>query len=336
MIRRAVRFFPALLAVFSLTVLSQASFPGAAKAAPYDYPPPWPASDVTFTVPFTQGGEMDGLFSLIRQGFEEKTGKALTARHVPGRGGAYAWARLVDDAPDGSVLTPVLFPDAYLRSLQPDSGVSPRAMAVCGVIAYMPCVLWAAGTDAVTSLDAFADAAAGMNGNFLVTGPGSYSAGQLAARMLDRELGLHTIYIPYAGTATAAKAALDGKAGAFWGYSVPVAVPGVPEELIRPLAVAAEQRLPALPDVPTFREMGIDFLLGAHIGIAVPVDTPEITRQEIDEFFTEFVKTPGFKTGAAAMGFVPLDIDMEGTRPFLREMEETTRRLAEGYDLLKP
>jgi tripartite-type tricarboxylate transporter receptor subunit TctC len=326
-----IRFaVPLFAAVFWLSSCPAGVF---AAAADSGYPPPWPASHIRVTVPFDHGSEADALFSLISEEFEAKTGKTAEARHVSGRAGADAWARMVDDAPDGSVLTFVLFPDAYLRSTQPDSGVFLDAMAVCNVIAYMPCVLWTAGPSSFGTVRDVADAAAGRNGTFMVAGSGRYSASQLAARVLNRETGVRTTYAPYAGTAAAAGAVLNRQADVFWGFSVRVTVPGFTHTALKPLAVAAERRAPALPDVPTFRELGMAINEGVYIGIAVPADTPKITREEISEYVSAVAKTPEFRTKAAGLGFSPLDIDLEAMPLFLAEMKAAAERKAESFSL---
>ena len=308
-------------------------FPVTASGAQAEYPPPWPASDLTFTVPFNQGSETDALFSLIKESITPKTGKKITARHVPGKAGGIAWARMVDDAPDGSTLTAVLLPDAYLRILQTDSGIDLDAMALCHIVAYMPATLWVATSSPITSTDEIANAATDAKGNFMVAGPGSYSAGQLAARALDRTLGVRTLYVPYTGTFTAAKAALDKQAEMFWGYSVRVALPGVESATFRPLAVAAAERVPALPETPTFNELGLDIDEGVYIGIAVPAQTPDITQEEISEYFSALAGEASFQTRIAALGFTPRNIGKSKVASFLAEMKRAADEKAENFSL---
>ena len=324
MIRRA-----ALLSmmVFFLAVSSRPA------AAAGDYPPPWPASDVTMTIPAGQGSETDALFALLRDGLLEKTGKKLLPHYVSGRAGADAWSRMVDDLPDGYVVTAVVLPDAFLRSLQPDSGVDLKTMAICHIVAHMPAVLWVAEPNAIANVNDFTDTAAGMNGNFLVAGPGRYSIAQVAARALARETGVRTTYIPYSDTVTAARAALNRQTGAFWGYSPRVTVPDFPAAVFKPLAVAARERMPSLPDVPTFNQAGLNVVQGVYIGLAVPLDTPKITLQEIDEFFAAYVKSPEFTRRAQQLGFTPLSIGMEAVPTFLKEIEADARIMAEDYRL---
>ena len=316
-----------LLAIFAAVSL----FPPVACPAQGESPPPWPVADITFTVPFNSGSETAALFSLVQDAFAAKTGKAMTARLVPGRAGANAWARLVDDAPDGSVLTAVLLPDAYLRMLQPDSGVNVDAMGICHVIAYMPAVLWTVTSSSFASVDDVTAAAA--KSDFSAAGPGSYSAGQIAARSLDRQTGTRSLYVPYSGTVTAAKAAADKQVQVFWGYSVRVAPPGLDPASLQPLAVAAPARLPALPETPTFKELGMTIDEGVHIGVAVPADTPEITRQEISEFFAVLAGDSSFRAKAEALGFVPHNVGLSDMASFLAEMKESADAKAQDFSL---
>ncbi len=317
----------ALLAAVSLFPVSGSA------AAPEAYPPPWPSANVTFTVPFSRGSEVDTLFSLLQEAFARETGKSLDVRYVSGRAGADAWARIIDDAPDGSVVTAVVLPDVFLRSIQRDSGVAVNSMAVCCVIASMPCVLWIAEPNGIQSVAELAAAAAGMDGRFLVAGPGSYSAGQIASRALARETGVRVTYIPYTGTVAAAKAVLNREAAAFWGYSVPVIVPGFGSAKFRALAVASEKRLPSMPEVPTFRELGYNVVESVSLGIAVPAETPEMTREEIAEFFIGCSRSGDFRKKAAALGFAPCDIDFAAVPEFLKESRAEALRKAEDFAL---
>ena len=307
--------------------------PLAALAADYEYPAPWPSSDVVVTVPFNRGSEADTLFSLLRSAFEPAMKRKMEAAYIPGRAGADGWARMVDDAPTGATVTIVVLPDAFLRSMQRDSGVSLDFMAVTNVIAHMPCVLWAVEPGPVASVDAFIDAAAVMNGNYPVAGPGRYSAGQIVSRALDRESGARTTFLPYVDSVSAAKAALDKKADVFWGYAVPMTVTEYPGAKFKALAVAGVERLPSMPDVPTFRELGLNVVQGIDMALAVPVATPKITQEEISEYFSAVAKSHAYKTQAAALGFVPLDMDLESMPMFLTEMKTTAIRQMDIFEL---
>lgn len=308
-----------------------AACPGAALAADTGLVPTWPAGDVKVTLPFSEGNESDAFFNLFKDAFAARTGKRFIANRISGQAGADAWARMADDAPDGSAITVVVFPNIILRSHLPDSGVYPSAMAFCHVGAYMPCVLWTTEPSSFDSAQAVADAARGMNGRFPVAGPGRYSAGQVAARKFDRLTGVKSTYIPYAGTVEAARAVRNGQAAVFWGFTVPVSIPGVS---FKPLAVAAKERVSSMRHVPTFYELGIDLMEGAYFGIAVPGETSEYTREDISVFFSECAESGILQDSAREMGFAPLNIKGEDAAVFVREQTAAARRTVEEFDLL--
>lgn len=307
-------------------ILSSFVWCGAATA----FMAPWPATDVAVTLPAGKGSESDAYFALFADSLAAKTGKTVTPRRIPGQGGADAWARMADDEPDGSVLTNVLLPNLILRTYAPESGVYPRHMAICHIGAYSPCVLWVPLPSSIDSVTALTNAIRSTSGNFMVAGPGRYTAGQVAARAFDRLTGVKTLYVPYAGSVEAAKAALNREATVFWGYSVPPAVPG---SSFRALAVAAENRLASMPDVPTFRELGIDLVEGVYLGIAVPSDVSEFYRESIREMFAAIAKEPGYLARASASGFIPLDISGEQVETLYKQLKEATAGKVEDYSL---
>lgn len=301
-----------------------------ALAAPGDPPPPWPASNITLVMPFSRGSETDTLLSLFRAPLAAHTGKTVTERFVSGQAGADAWARMQDDPANGSVLTAVLVPHIMLRTLQPDSGVAPTKMAICHIMAYSPCAIWSTNPGGFDSVSPFINAARAMAGTFPVAGPGRYSAAQIAARALDRQAGVKTLYIPYAGSVEAAKAVLNQQASLFWAHSV--ALPDL-GKAVKPLAVAAEKRLPSLPEVPTLRELGFDLLGGVYYGIAVPLATPDSILQEISAFFSSVAGTASFREKATSLGFIPLNISLADIPALLAREEAILREAIEDYDM---
>jgi tripartite-type tricarboxylate transporter receptor subunit TctC len=72
---------------------------------------------------------------------------------------------------------------------------------------------------------------------------------------------------------------------------------------VRPLAVAMEKRHPLLPDVPTFRELGVDWVDGAYRGIGMPQSTPPAARKRISELWYALNDDPEMKELAAKNGF---------------------------------
>src|SRR3546814_10337706 len=106
------------------------------------------------------------------------------------------------------------------------------------------------------------------------------SSDLLAQVMFDRLAGVKTTYVPFKGTGAAVTALLGKQVAAEWGYT---SVGASHRDQVRMLAVAMDERHPQFPDVPTFKELGIDMSSGAYRGVAVPESTPEELRKQISE-----------------------------------------------------
>ena len=100
------------------------------------------------------------------------------------------------------------------------------------------------------------------------------------------------------------------------------------------LAVAQEERHPLFPDVPTFRELGIDMVGGAYRGIAVPADTPEEIRQQLSDIIGEINANPDFIAQMEEAGFAMLDVPYQEMDAFMEERtaiyEKIANQLAES------
>ena len=150
------------------------------------------------------------------------------------------------------------------------------------------------------------------------SGSGSNSSNNLAQAKFDELAGITTTYIPFSGTNPAITAVLGNQTVAGFNYATSGVAQG---EGLRMLAVAAEERLPAFPDVPTFRELGYDLVGGAYRGVAVPASTPEDVRQRISDIVSEINARPDFVQKMEEGGFVLTDIPYGEMDAFMEEMK---------------
>jgi tripartite-type tricarboxylate transporter receptor subunit TctC len=88
---------------------------------------------------------------------------------------------------------------------------------------------------------------------------------------------------------------------------------------VRALAVAMDKRHPLLPDVPTFKELGIDWVDGAMRGIGVPKDTPPAARKKLSDLFAALNADPEMKELAAKSGFELINVGVEQMDAFMKE-----------------
>ena len=84
------------------------------------------------------------------------------------------------------------------------------------------------------------------------------------------------------------------------------------------LALAMDARHPLLPDVPTFKELGVDWVDGAFRGIGVPKSTPPEARRRLSETFAALNADPQMKELVAKAGFELVNVGLDGMNAFMR------------------
>ena len=127
----------------------------------------------------------------------------------------------------------------------------------------------------------------------------------LAQVKFDQMAGTTTTYVSFKGTGAAVTALLGGQVKAEWGYTTVGAKQG---DKVRMLAVAMENRHPAFPDVPTFKELGFDIVSGAYRGIAVPSSASEDTRKAVSDAIAAINADAEFQKQMIDGGFALVDV----------------------------
>jgi tripartite-type tricarboxylate transporter receptor subunit TctC len=88
---------------------------------------------------------------------------------------------------------------------------------------------------------------------------------------------------------------------------------------VRALAVAMDKRHPLLPDVPTFKELGVDWVDGAIRGIAVPKSTPPEAKKRLSDLFAALNADPEMKELAAKSGFELINVGIDQMDAYMKE-----------------
>jgi tripartite-type tricarboxylate transporter receptor subunit TctC len=103
----------------------------------------------------------------------------------------------------------------------------------------------------------------------------------------------------------------------------------------RVLAVATPQRLAYLPDTPTFRELGVDWVDGGYRGAGVPKSTPEELRRRISQMFYEINRDPEFRRQMTEQGIEIIDITYDQMPAFIEERKKAYTAVAKLMGLVK-
>jgi tripartite-type tricarboxylate transporter receptor subunit TctC len=141
----------------------------------------------------------------------------------------------------------------------------------------------------------------------------------MALVQLNAAAKTEIVPVPYRGSGDAARAVAGGQVqGVFTFFSQ--AKPLLDDGKVRALAVAAPARVPALPDVPTFRELGYDIDFRGFVGMSAPAKTPKPIVEYLSKQLNAVVQSEPFKKRMAALAMtVPADNTPEKYDAFIRQ-----------------
>lgn len=313
------RAFLAGLCALGLTAL-QAPVQAPAHAAET-----YPNKPVTYIVTFNPGGASDIAARMQQKYFEKEAGTQAVIQYMPGGGGAQAWSRLNDMEGDGYTIMGTNLPNNILQPMTGNVGYKTDDINTVNLFQYTPNVVAVTPDSPFKTLNDLLDYAKKNPGALTFSGSGSKGGDEVMKERLDEATGVKTTYIPFTGTTPATAALLGKQVNATVTYSTEAVNQG---DKLRILAVAAEERLPSLPDAPTFKELGIDLVGGAYRGVGVPASTPEERRKQVSAIISKISNNPDFVNDMRKAGFVPIDVPYEEVPAFMAKQKDIISKVA--------
>ncbi len=297
---------------------------GAARA---DYP----EKPINYVIPFGPGGESDISARFQQPFFKAKTGQELVIQYKEGAGGAVGWAGLNGMIGDGYTMMGTNLPHIVLQPMQKDVGYKTDEIVNIYFFHYTPDAVVVTEDSPFKTVKDLVEAAKKAPGTVTFSGSGTYSANHVAKELFDKLAGIKTTYIPFKGTGAAVTALLGKQVKAQWGYTTVAAQ----YEKTRLLAVAMEKRHPKFPDVPTFKELGYNFVSGAYRGLAVPKSTPEDIRKKLAKIIDDINNDPEFIKKMEDGGFAMLDMPYEKIPAFMEARKKEYADAARAMGMIK-
>jgi tripartite-type tricarboxylate transporter receptor subunit TctC len=275
----------------------------AASTAPAFAQDAFPARQITLIVPFGAGGPTDVVARLVAKHMEGTLGKPVVVENVGGAGGTTGMTRVAQAAPDGYTIgignagTQSAAPALY-ANLKYDPATS---FDQIGILNHTPMVI--VGKTALPA-KTLAEAVTGFKANEskLTQGhAGVGSTSHVAGLVLNIQIGVKPALVAYRGTAPAMN---DLVAGQF-DFMVDQALNIIPQAkagTIKAFAVAAPARLESLPDVPTTKEAGVDFLFSGWNAMVAPKGLPADVRTKLVDAMNKALDDASFKTRMVELG----------------------------------
>ncbi|MFN0163975.1 MAG: Bug family tripartite tricarboxylate transporter substrate binding protein [Burkholderiales bacterium] len=274
----------------------------------------YPVRPVTVIIPFSAGSASDVVGRMVLDRIAQSIGRPFVVDNRPAAGGNVGTQAVARAEPDGyTILMSTSGPLAVNRVLNPALGYDPeRDLAPISLYASLPNVIVVTAKLAVATLPEFIDYVK-KNPNTAYSSVGPGSSQHLAGAYFEQLVGAKMTHVPYRVTGQLVTDLVAGQ--------VPVSfqlLPNVAGQIkagtLRPIAVAAERRLAALPTVPTAAEAGLaGYQSAAWFAFLAPRGTP---RPIIDRWHREIAAATGdaairarfTDTGAEALASTPEEL----------------------------
>lgn len=281
---------------------------------------------VRVLVPFAPGGASDVYTRMATQKIGEQTGKTFVVENRTGAGGRIAWEAAAKSAPDGGTIALIDATYPMLPGLFDKLGwdVSSDLVPVA-IIAQTPFVIVASPQSKLATLQALIGEARAHPGKLNYGSAGVGSVTHVVAALFLRSARIEVTHVPYKGMSDVSAALQGGQVDLMIAAS-PTALGAIRAGKAAPLAVSSVERSPALPEVPTASEVGVDYVVFNWFGWAAPKGTPRAAIDALRDDVVRAMASADLREKLAAQGAQPSAFTAEQFAAFLRD---ETRRWSE-------
>lgn len=277
----------------------------------------FPEKPINIVVPWPAGGAYDLAVRLMAEHASQTFSVPLVVQNVTGAAGSTGVRHVADATADGYIVG-VMGTHAIAQSFMNPNATALNDLTPLVFIGPEPAALAVTDDTDIADISAYLNTlkeAPGsiINGN---DSPGGFS--YIAAAMLENQFDVELTKIPYQGYAPTVSALLSGEV-----MSALLPIPLLADQhdagQLNLLGVAAEQRHPFAPEVPTFKEQGYDFIAEDFFMLYLPGEVTEARRNKLAGMFYELLQDTSFQDAAHDIGLVIQPKSQAETEDYLQQ-----------------
>lgn len=267
----------------------------------------YPNRPVRVVVGFPAGGPTDVIARMVAQKLSDALGQQFFVENIGGAGGNTASGQVARATPDGYTIMAISTGFVVNPSLYAKVPYDPiKDFAAVTLVAVSPNVVVVNPSVPAKSLPELVKLIKDNPGKYSFAGPGVGSTPHLGGELFRLAFNLDLVHVPFTGAAPAVQSTVGGH--------TPIAFTALPSSLaaiqagqVRALGVAATERAPGIPDVPTYAEQGIkDQDADTITGLVAPAGTPKAIVDLLHREIAKAVAQPDVKERLMALGFKPV------------------------------
>ena len=258
----------------------------------------YPSKPITMVVPFPPGGVADIVGRPLAAQMEKTLKQPIVVVNRTGAGGAVGMASVAKAAPDGYTILMGLSSISIFPVSDRINGKTPsyemKDFAPIALITADPTVLVVSADSPWKNLKEFVESAKAYPNKINYSSSGVYGTLHVSMEIFANAAGIKLFHVPYQGGGPALTALLGGQVHALASGPAP-AVGQIKAGKMRALASWSTERLPLMPDVPTFKELGYDAEFYIWSGVFAPAAIPTPVLDRLRAAVRKAATSPEFK-----------------------------------------
>jgi len=277
----------------------------------------YPSQPIKMISPFPPGGSVDIMARLIADPLAAHLNGRIVVENRSGASGNIGMEAAARSAPDGYTIVLNTIPLVTNQSLFPKLGWDPiKDFAPIGMVATAPHALVVPKRLNVNNVQDLLKLARANPGKLSYASAGYGTTFHFCAEMFKDITKTFIVHVPYRGGGPALVDTLSGQVDMSF-PTLSAAVPHVKAGQLKALAVTGATRSDLLPDVPTIKEAGVDFVFVQWLAILAPAGTPKDIVAKLNGALNAALGSPQVRQKFEEQGFEPFTKSPEETGEFL-------------------